>query len=495
MHISIRINISLVRAFFLKLLRLPMSYFDTRLLGDLLQRIVDHDRIEDFLTNKILKISFALMSFTVFSFVLCFYNFTIFLVLIGFSVVYAVWVSCFLNKRKKIDYELFEARSANQNKTYQFVSAVQEIKLQGCEERRRYEWEDTQAELFKARGKSLKIQLQEESGGTFINELKNIIITVLTATSVISGEMSLGMMLAIQYIIGQLNSPIEQIVAFVFSLQDTRISLERINSVHLASEEDCAPEAWSLGSTIKGISIRNLVFSYDPHNPRYTLDNISFDIPEGRITAIVGASGSGKTTLIKLLLGYYPLKSGVITIGNQDLGRLNLKEWRKRCGVVLQDGVIFSDSIERNIAVGDGEVDKERLERAAGIAQIADYINTLPLKYKTLIGREGMGLSQGQRQRILIARAVYKDPEFIFLDEATNSLDAKNEREIVDKLETFYKGRTVVIVAHRLSTVKGADKIIILDNGRVCEEGNHRELIERRGKYFNLISNQLELGL
>lgn len=495
LHISMRINISIVRDFFIKLLKLPMAYFDTKLLGDLLQRIGDHDRIQSFLTNQVLKISFALMSFIVFSVALCYYNLIIFLIFMGFSGVYALWVTYFLDKRKQVDYEMFDAQAVNQNKTYQLISAIQEIKLQGCEERRRNEWEDAQADLFIARGKSLKIQLQEESGSVFINEIKNIVITVLTATFVISGDMTLGMMLAVQYIIGQLNSPISQVVGFIFSLQDTKISLDRINSVHSAPEEDSDDKIKRLQTSEDSISVKNLYFAYDPHGLTDTLRNISFDIPAGKITAIVGASGSGKTTLIKLLLGYYPLKSGTITIGNQNLALLNLQEWRSHCGVVLQDGFIFSESIERNIAIEDGEVNLLKLERAAEIANLSKYIHTLPLKYKTLVGAEGVGLSQGQKQRILIARAVYKEPEFIFLDEATNSLDARNEKTIVENLNQFYNGRTVVIVAHRLSTVKNADKIIVLDNGEICEEGTHKELIEKRGKYYSLVSNQLELGM
>lgn len=495
LHISMRINISIVSDFFIKLLKLPMSFFDTKLMGDIFQRISDHDRIQKFLTSQILKISFAVLSFFIFGIVLCYYNITVFLIFLIGSFLYATWITLFLRKRRKIDYNLFEQQAANQNRTYQFITGIQEIKLQNCEIRRRLEWEDTQADLFKVQMDSLKLQLQQESGGIFINEIKNIVITVITATCVISGDMSLGMMLAVQYIIGQLNSPIEQVVAFIYSLQDVKISLERINEIHNAENEDNHIKNNITNLSDKTITIKNLSFSYDSHALTKTLDNITLNIPSGKITAIVGSSGSGKTTLIKLILGYYSNISGSILIQNQDIRNINLKDWRSHCGVVMQDGVIFSESIARNIAVEDGDIDYTRLEYAAQIANIHDYIMSLPLKYNTQIGRDGMGLSQGQKQRILIARAVYKNPDFIFLDEATNALDAKNEKIIVENLNKFYSGKTVVVVAHRLSTVKNADQIIVIDEGKVVESGEHYSLIAQKGKYYNLIHNQLELGL
>ena len=495
LHISMRINISIVSDFFIKLLKLPMSFFDTKLMGDIFQRISDHDRIQKFLTSQILKISFAVLSFFIFGIVLCYYNITVFLIFLNGSFLYATWITLFLRKRRKIDYNLFEQQAANQNRTYQFITGIQEIKLQNCEIRRRLEWEDTQADLFKVQMDSLKLQLQQESGGIFINEIKNIVITVITATCVISGDMSLGMMLAVQYIIGQLNSPIEQVVAFIYSLQDVKISLERINEIHNAENEDNHIKNNITNLSDKTITIKNLSFSYDSHALTKTLDNITLNIPSGKITAIVGSSGSGKTTLIKLILGYYSNISGSILIQNQDIRNINLKDWRSHCGVVMQDGVIFSESIARNIAVEDGDIDYRRLEYAAQIANIHDYIMSLPLKYNTQIGRDGMGLSQGQKQRILIARAVYKNPDFIFLDEATNALDAKNEKIIVENLNKFYSGKTVVVVAHRLSTVKNADQIIVIDEGKVVESGKHHSLIAQKGKYYNLIHNQLELGL
>jgi ATP-binding cassette subfamily B protein len=496
LHISMRINISLVSDFFIKLLKLPMSFFDTKLLGDIMQRIADHDRVQSFLTTQTMSIMFSSLSFVVFGTVLYIYDHLIFVVFLSFSIIYAVWITLFLKRRKILDYELFERRAVNQNKTFQFVTSMQEIKLQDCERRRLWEWEDVQADLFGVQMKSLKLQQAQEAGSIFVNELKNIIITVLAATSVINGRMSLGMMLAVQYIIGQLNSPIEHIMNFIYSMQDVKISLERINEIHCSgNEEDKNTRLKSYSSNETSIIIENISFKYDPHSLKYTLGNVSLDIPTGKVTAIVGASGSGKSTLIKLMLGYYKVTGGRITIAGRDINEYSMKWWRRHCGVVMQDGVIFSETIARNIAVSDDEIDTVRLERAAQIANIHEYIMELPLRYDTLIGNDGIGLSQGQKQRILIARAVYKDPDYIFLDEATNALDARNERIISGNLEQFYKGRTVVIVAHRLSTVKDADNIVVIDGGHIVESGNHITLIEKRGYYYNLVRNQLELGL
>ena len=495
LHISMRINISLVSDFFIKLLKLPMSFFDTKLMGDLMQRMSDHNRVEKFLTTQMLNVTFSLLSFIVFGCVLLGYNTFIFLIFLIGSILYGIWIAIFLKRRKLLDYELFEKQAMNNNKTYQFITSMQEIKLQNCEQRRRWEWEDVQADLFQVNMKSLKLQQTQEAGSIFINEVKNIIITVLAATAVIHGQMTLGMMLAVQYIIGQLNAPVEQLMNFLYSLQDVKISLEHINEIHEMENEENNKDALSaFHDRDKSLSFKNADFKYDPHNPNKTLDGISITIPEGKVTAIVGTSGSGKTTMIKLLLGYYPLLAGEITIGSTDLQKYNLKWWRKHCGVVMQDGVIFSESIARNIAVDDGEIDKERLLQAARIACIDNYIQTLPLKYNTLIGQDGIGLSQGQKQRILIARAVYKNPDYIFLDEATNALDANNERAIVENLMEFYKGKTVVIVAHRLSTVKNADQLIVIERGKIIETGTHTALIDRQGAYYHLVKNQLELG-
>lgn len=495
LHISMRINISLISDFFIKLLKLPMSFFDTKLMGDLLQRMNDHKRVEQFLTTEVLSVLFSLLSFAIFGIVLFCYDWLIFVIFSMGSILYGLWIATFLQRRKLIDYELFEKQAINNNKTYQFITAMQEIKLQNCEQRRRWEWEDVQADLFEVQMKSLKLQQTQEAGSIFINEVKNIIITVLAATAVIHGDMTLGMMLAVQYIIGQLNSPVEQLMKFLYSLQDVKISLERINEIHeMKNEESNDKQRPSLGNSSEEVRFEKVEFKYDPHNSQKTIDTVDIAIPKGKVTAIVGASGSGKTTLIKLLLRYYKVLSGSIKIGNTDINELNLKWWRQQCGVVMQDGVIFSETIARNIAVDDGEIDKERLLHAVEVANIKDYIIGLPLKYNTMIGRDGIGLSQGQKQRILIARAVYKNPEYIFLDEATNALDAQNERVIVENLNEFYKGKTVIVVAHRLSTVKNADQIIVLDKGRVVETGNHNSLIESRGAYYNLVKNQLELG-
>ena len=495
LHISLRINISLVSDFFIKLLKLPMSFFDTKLMGDLMQRMNDHSRVNNFLTQQTLNITFAMLTFMVFSVVLFFYNKLVFAIFLLGSILYGGWMTLFLKRRKVLDYELFEQQAINNNKTYEFITSMQEIKLQDCEQRRRWEWEDTQADLFGVQMKSLKLQQIQEAGSIFINEVKDIIITVVAATAVIHGQMTLGMMLAVQYIIGQLNSPVEQLMNFFYSLQDVKISLERINEIHQMDDENGKEGLkTSIENKDEGINIKNIMFKYDPHALHETIDDVNIHIPQGKVTAIVGASGSGKTTLIRLMLGYYPVLEGQINIGNTDINTINKKWWRRQCGVVMQDGVIFSESITRNIAVDDGNIDKERLLKAAEIACIKDYVMALPLKFNTKIGRDGVGLSQGQKQRILIARAVYKNPDYIFLDEATNSLDANNERSIVENLDKFYKGKTVVIVAHRLSTVKNADQIVVIEHGKVVEAGNHDSLTAKRGAYYNLVKNQLELG-
>lgn len=494
LHISMRVNIALVSDFFIKLLKLPMAFFDTKLMGDLLQRIGDHSRVQNFLTGQVLNIIFTFLSFIIFGIVLFIYEPYIFGVFVIGSGCYGLWITSFLKRRKVLDYELFEHQAKNQTKTFQFLTSMQEIKLQDCERRRRWEWEDTQANLFCVQMKSLKLQQTQEAGSIFINEVKNIVITVLAATAVINGQLSLGAMLAVQYIIGQLNSPVEQLMSFIYSLQDVKISLERINEIHEGKNEETKDNQLSEFKQDKSIYIKDVDFKYDPHSLKKTLEGVSLVIPEGKVTAIVGASGSGKTTLIKLMLGYYHVLSGSISIAGRDINEYNLKWWRRHCGVVMQDGVIFSESIARNIAVDDGDINVKLLEKASQIANIDSYIMGLPLKYDTIIGQDGIGLSQGQKQRILIARAVYKNPDFIFLDEATNALDAKNERAIVENLDNFYKGRTVVVVAHRLSTVKNADQIIVIEEGKITEIGNHTSLIEKQGAYYNLVKNQLELG-
>lgn len=494
LHISTRINISLISDFFIKLLKLPMSFFDTKLIGDLLQRIGDHNRVQSFLTGQVAEVVFIILSILIFSIVLCVYSLTIFVIFSIGSICYAIWISSFLKHRRILDYEAFEKHSIIQSSTYQLVTSMQEIKLQNCEERRRKEWEEAQSESFKVQMKTLKLQQTQEAGAIFINEVKNILITVFAASAVINSQMTFGAMLAVQYIIGQLNSPIDKLMLFIYAFQDVKISLDRIIEIHNGQNEESNENQSKAFASNKSIEIDNVDFKYDRHALKKTLEDVSFDISEGKVTAIVGASGSGKTTLIKLMLGYYPVLNGSISIAGRNINEYNLKWWRRHCGVVMQDGVIFSESIARNIAVDDGEIDIARLEQAARIANVHDYVMSLPLKYNTKIGQDGVGLSQGQKQRILIARAVYKNPDFIFLDEATNALDAKNERAIVENLNEFYKGRTVVVVAHRLSTVKNADQIIVLDGGKVVETGNHAILIKQKGAYYNLVKNQLELG-
>ncbi|MDN4753079.1 peptidase domain-containing ABC transporter [Porphyromonadaceae bacterium W3.11] len=495
LHISTRINISLISDFFIKLMKLPMKFFDTKLLGDLLERIEDHRRVEQFLTSNSLNLLFSFFTFIIFSIVLAYYNLLIFGVFIIGTLLYAGWITLFLKKRRTLDYKFFEQAGRNRNVTYQLINGMQEIKLQGCEQRKRWEWEDVQADLFKVNLQSLNLQQVQQAGSITINEVKNILITVFAATAVIQGNMTLGMMLAVQYIIGQLNSPVEQLIQFIYSWQDVSISLDRMNEIHTEeNEENSNRHVTSFAQNNLDIKVENLSFKYDIYSPTPILDNLNLTIPNGKVTAIVGASGSGKTTLIKLLLGYYSPLEGEIKVSGTDLEEYNLSWWRSHCGAVMQEGYLFSDTIARNIAISDDTPDIERIRAAACIANIADHIESLPLAYNTMIGQDGQGISQGQRQRILIARMVYKDPTFVFLDEATNALDANNERAITEKLENFYKGKTVVVVAHRLSTVCNADQIVVLDEGKIVEVGDHDSLTARRGKYYELVKNQLELG-
>lgn len=494
LHLGTRINIALISDFLIKLMKMPISYFDSKMTGDILQRINDHKRIQDFLTGSSLSVIFSIFNIIIFGIVLLVYSGMIFLIFMGGSTLYVAYVWLFMKKRAELDHKRFAQQSANQSMVVQLVNGMQEIKLSACEQQKRWEWERIQAKLFKVNIKSLALRQYQDSGAVLINQSKNLLITALVASLVVKGEMTLGMMLSVQYIIGQLNSPVNELIAFARDMQDARLSMDRLSEVRdKPDEEDPTRELLREIPEGKEIRLQNLNFKYDPLSEYPTLDDINLVIPPGKQTAIVGMSGSGKTTLVKLLLGFYPPASGDIFIGDTPLGSYSIREWRKRCGVVMQDGFIFSDSIAGNIAPGVEHIDKKRLRHAAEVANIHDFIEELPLAYNTKIGQEGHGLSQGQKQRILIARAVYKDPEFIFFDEATNALDANNERTIMNNLQTFFKGRTSVVVAHRLSTVRNAEQIIVIEQGRIAETGTHEALIALEGRYYKLVKNQLEL--
>ncbi len=494
LHLSTRIKISLISDFFIKLMSLPIAFFDTRLTGDILQRINDHQRIERILTTSSLGVLFSLFNVVIFGAVLAFYNGFIFWIFFFGSVFYFLWIAIFLKKRAELDYKRFSEISQEQSKVIELINGMQEIKLHNAEQQKRWSWEYIQARLYKVAIAGLRLEQYQSVGSGFFNELKNILITVLSAKLVIDGEITLGMMLAISYIVGQLNGPISQIIDFVRELQDAKISLDRISEIHLKEDEE----------SIEQEKIRDI-----PAREKFTLQNVSFryigsdqmvlqdlnlEIPANKVTAIVGVSGSGKTTLMKLLLKFYDPNEGKINLGKYDLKNISQKAWREHCGVVMQEGYIFNDSIAHNIAITHEEVDERKLIHAVEVANIREFIETLPLSYNTKIGMEGIGLSTGQKQRILIARAVYKNPDFLFFDEATSALDANNEKSIMEQLNVFFENKTVLIIAHRLSTVKNADQIVVLDKGKIIEKGNHTELVTQKGAYYHLVKNQLELG-
>lgn len=495
LFISTRINLSLLSAFWVKLMRLPVSFFDTKKTGDIMQRLGDHRKIESFLTGSALNVLFSMINLVMFSIVLLLYDWHIFFIFSTCSVLYFFWIRLFLKFRRNLNYKTFHL-SANENTiTMQMIHGMQEIKLNNAEQLHRWEWENIQASVFKLSFKNLSLSQYQQAGGLFINEGKNIIITFFAAKAVLDGQLTLGAMMAIQSIIGQLNSPIEQLIGFVQQAQDAKISLERLNEIHQLEDEEPAgkPFVNDLPDD-KSVFIKNLTFTYAGAGNQAVLKNIDLDIPEGKITAIVGASGSGKTTLLKLLLKFYTDYNGDINIGPGNLKYISPRVWRRNCGSVMQDGFIFSDSIAKNIAVCDASPDYKKLLHACKVANILPFIESLPLGFNTKIGAEGNGISAGQKQRILIARAVYKNPAYLFFDEATNALDASNEKIIIENLNDFFKGRTVVVVAHRLSTVKHADNIIVLENGKVIEQGTHDQLTAQRKNYFSLVKNQLELG-
>ena len=495
LHVNTRINIALISDFLAKLMRLPLHFFDTKKVGDIMQRIGDHNRIESFMTGSSISTLFSFVNFIVFGFVLAYYDLSILgLFLLG-NGLYVAWILAFMKYRRDLDIKRFAQASNEQSNLFQLITGMQEIKLNNCETEKRWEWERIQVKLFKISIKGLALGQYQQLGSVFFNQTTNILISFLAARAVVSGEMTLGMMMSLTYIVGQLTSPIEQFIGFARSFQDAKISLERLGEIHQREDEEQTLEMKvNALPENRALHIEEVSFSYDGADRDYVLENVCLTIPQHKVTAIVGASGSGKTTLIKLLLGFYDPNKGNIKVGDLSLKNINPHVWRAHTGCVMQDGFIFSDSIAKNIAIGAEVIDKERLLHAVTVANIRDFIDSLPLGYNTKIGMEGNGVSQGQRQRILIARAVYKNPEFIFLDEATNALDANNEKEIMEHLHQFYKGRTVVVVAHRLSTVRDADNIVVLDKGQVVEEGTHEVLTARRGVYYKLVKNQLELG-
>ena len=493
-HVGTRIYVSIISDFLAKLLRLPVPFFDTRHVGDILQRVQDHTRIQQFLTGTLLQTLFSLMTLAVFSVVLAVYSWAIFGVFVLGSLLYLGWSLLFLRRRKQLDYQKFAEQARTQSTLVELVNGIGEIKLANAEQQKRWGWERIQARLFRVNMRALSLEQLESGGSITINETKNIFITFLGAQLVIEGHLTLGMLLAVQYIIGQLNGPLGQLVSIVHNAQDARIAAERLGELHGHDDEETPGETIAALPEEGSISVRGVSFSYGGALGEEVLRDVDVDIPAGKVTALVGASGSGKTTLLKLLLKFYAPSRGDISVGGTPLAHLSARTWRAHCGAVLQDGQLFSDTIAGNIAVGDDTVDPRRLLHAMTVANIREYAEALPLAYNTRVGRDGLGMSQGQLQRLLIARAVYKQPRYLMFDEATSSLDANNEKAIMGRLQDEFRGRTVVVVAHRLSTVRNADQIVVLDRGRVVERGTHDELTALRGHYYTLVKNQLELG-
>ena len=484
LHLSTRINISLVSDFFIKLMKLPMAFFDTRITGDMLQRINDHKRIERAMTVSSLNILFSMVNLIIFGLVLAYYNFLIFAIFLVGTILYVLWITLFLKKRRVLDYKTFLLESEEHTKNIELINGMQEIKLNNSETKKRWSWEQLQARLFKLSIKTLSLEQFQSVGSGFINELKNILITILSAKLVIDGNITLGMMLAISYIIGQLNSPVILIMNFIKEAQDAKISMERVSEIHLKENEEENDEH-KITSIDNDSSFKISKISFRYHgSQKLVLKNLSLNIPSKKITAIVGSSGSGKSTLLKLLLKFYNPTTGKIKIGKHDLKNVSQRLWRNECSAVMQEGYIFYDTIANNIAMGESEIDKTKLEYAVEVANAREFIEEFPLSYNTKIGTEGIGLSTGQKQRILIARAVYKNPNYLFFDEATSSLDADNEKSIMEKLKTFFINKTVIIVAHRLSTVKNADQIVVLGNGKIIEQGTHQTLVDLKGILF-----------
>jgi len=494
LHLSTRINISLISDFFIKLMNLPISFFDVRMTGDIMQRINDHHRIEGILTNSSLNVLFSGVNMIVMAGVLAYFNIQIFFVFFAGSTIYFGWIVLFLKRREVLDYTRFAEVSQEQSKVMELIHGMQEIKLHNAEKQKRWGWEYIQARLFSVSIKGLALEQTQNIGSSVINEIKNIFIIFLSAKLVIDGSITLGMMLAINSIVGSLNGPILQLIEFVREIQDAKISLARLSEIH-DKEDEVQQEVYQTNDVPfdKNININKISYRYLGSDVP-VLENLSLIIPANKVTAIVGASGSGKTTLLKLLLKFYEPNSGEIYIGNTKLANISQKAWRSTIGAVMQEGFIFSDTIANNIAIGVDKVDRQRLLYAIEVANIQDYVRGLPLGVNTKIGSEGTGMSSGQKQRLLIARAVYKNPEILFFDEATSALDANNEKEIMRKLDVFFKDKTVVVIAHRLSTVMNADQIVVLDKGKIIEIGTHSALVDQKGNYFELVKNQLQLG-